>query len=108
MVIQKKEPGVAAVNRALSILLAFEKSVEGMTLAEISAVTGLYHSTILRLCASLEHSLLLNLTGQRSKKNAFNREIYLAKAAYIVETASFIPKAQNSKPTQATQPAAIL
>ncbi len=60
MVIQKKEPGVAAVNRALSVLLAFEKSVEGMTLAEISTVTGLYHSTILRLCESLEHAGFIN------------------------------------------------
>ncbi len=60
MVIKKKEPGVAAVNRALSILLAFDKSVEGMTLAEISAVTGLYHSTILRLCESLEHAGFIN------------------------------------------------
>lgn len=50
-----KEPGVAAVNRALSILMAFEDSVEGMSLAELSAATGLYHSTILRLCESLAH-----------------------------------------------------
>lgn len=52
---QKSEPGVAAVNRALSILMAFEQSVEGMSLAELSAATGLYHSTILRLCESLQH-----------------------------------------------------
>lgn len=60
MVAKKREPGVAAVNRALSILLAFEKSVEGMTLGELSAATGLYHSTILRLCESLEHAGFLN------------------------------------------------
>lgn len=52
---QQDMPGVAAVNRALSILMAFEDSVEGMTLAELSTVTGYYHSTILRLCESLEH-----------------------------------------------------
>jgi len=51
----KNEPGVAAVNRALSILMAFENSVEGMSLAELSAATGMYHSTILRLCESLLH-----------------------------------------------------
>ena len=60
MATKNKEPGVAAVNRALSILLAFEKSVEGMTLAEISSATGLYHSTILRLCESLEHAGFIN------------------------------------------------
>lgn len=48
------EPGVAAVNRALTILQAFENSVEGMTLTDLMNATGLYHSTILRLCESLE------------------------------------------------------
>jgi DNA-binding IclR family transcriptional regulator len=49
------EPGVASVNRALAILQAFENSVEGMSLTEMSAATGLYHSTILRICESLLH-----------------------------------------------------
>ncbi|SMP67103.1 IclR family transcriptional regulator [Noviherbaspirillum suwonense] len=49
------EPGVAAVNRALTILQAFEQSIDGMTLTELMNATGLYHSTILRLCESLEH-----------------------------------------------------
>lgn len=49
------EPGVAAVNRALTILQAFEHSVDGLTLTELMKATGLYHSTILRLCESLEH-----------------------------------------------------
>jgi DNA-binding IclR family transcriptional regulator len=48
------DTGVAAVNRALSILKAFEDSVDGMTLADLTTATGLYHSTILRLCESLE------------------------------------------------------
>ncbi len=51
----KEEPGVASVNRALSILLAFEDSVDGMTLTDLMNTTGLYHSTILRICESLEH-----------------------------------------------------
>lgn len=55
-----KDPGVAAVNRALSILMAFEDSVEGLTLAELATTTGLYHSTILRICESLEHYGFLN------------------------------------------------
>lgn len=51
------EPGgVASVNRALSILMAFEQGIEGMTLTDLMNVTGLYHSTILRICESLEHS----------------------------------------------------
>lgn len=54
----EKEPsdagGVAAVNRALSILAAFEHSIDGMTLTDLMNATGLYHSTILRLCESLE------------------------------------------------------
>jgi len=60
MATKVKEPGVAAVNRALSILMAFDKSVEGMTLSEIASATGLYHSTILRLCESLEHFGFIN------------------------------------------------
>ena len=51
----KEEPGVASVNRALSILLAFENSMDGMTLTDLMNATGLYHSTILRICESLEH-----------------------------------------------------
>lgn len=46
--------GVAAVDRALSILDAFSASKPRMTLAEVSQATGLYKSTILRLIGSLE------------------------------------------------------
>ncbi|MEF7613387.1 IclR family transcriptional regulator [Aquincola sp. MAHUQ-54] len=52
---ESAEPGVAAVNRALTILQAFEDSIDGMTLTDLMKATGLYHSTILRLCESLEH-----------------------------------------------------
>lgn len=45
--------GVAAVERALSILQAFDETVETLSLAELSARTGLYKSTILRLAESL-------------------------------------------------------
>lgn len=48
-----KEPGVASVNRALAIMLAFKQSKDGLTLAEICEITGLYHSTVLRICESL-------------------------------------------------------
>lgn len=46
--------GVAAVERALSILDAFRGSDGRLTLAELAERTGLYKSTILRLIISLE------------------------------------------------------
>ena len=48
------EGGVAAVDRALSILGAFSESDAKLSLAEISKRTGLYNSTVLRLMKSLE------------------------------------------------------
>ena len=46
--------GVAAVDRALTILEAFTADDRGLTLSEISRRTGLYKSTALRLAESLE------------------------------------------------------
>ncbi|TNE38775.1 MAG: IclR family transcriptional regulator [Sphingomonadales bacterium] len=46
--------GVAAVDRAFEILHAFRRDKPVLTLAEISRITGLYKSTILRLMGSLE------------------------------------------------------
>ena len=46
------EGGVAAVDRALTILDALTD--EKVTLAEVSKRTGLYKSTVLRLAKSLE------------------------------------------------------
>lgn len=48
------EIGVAAVNRALSILDSFSEDASVLSLAQISKRTGLYKSTILRLLQSLE------------------------------------------------------
>ncbi|MEH2513677.1 DNA-binding IclR family transcriptional regulator [Nitrobacteraceae bacterium AZCC 1564] len=45
--------GVAAVERALSIVATLESSDQPVTLAELSARTGFYKSTILRLLGSL-------------------------------------------------------
>ena len=45
--------GVAALERGLSILEAFKPGRAVLSLAELAALTGLYKSTILRLCASL-------------------------------------------------------
>jgi DNA-binding IclR family transcriptional regulator len=46
--------GVAAVGRALSILSAFRKGDEAVSLAELAERTGLVKSTIMRLAISLE------------------------------------------------------
>lgn len=46
-------PGVAALERGLSILEAFKPDRAVLSLAELAAITGLYKSTILRLSASL-------------------------------------------------------
>ncbi|HWP11340.1 MAG TPA: IclR family transcriptional regulator [Ramlibacter sp.] len=47
------EAGVAALERGLSILDAFSLGAGTLSLAELAGATGLYKSTILRLCASL-------------------------------------------------------
>ncbi len=49
----KAEEGVAAVERALSILRAFDERSTALTLAELASRTGLYKSTISRLLVSL-------------------------------------------------------
>jgi DNA-binding IclR family transcriptional regulator len=48
------DSGVAAVERALAILGAFEPDGAARTLNELANRTGMYKSTILRLIASLE------------------------------------------------------
>ncbi|WP_149086539.1 IclR family transcriptional regulator [Pseudomonas prosekii] len=48
------EGGVAAVDRAFSIMSAFQAEQESLSLAELARRTGLYKSTILRLITSLE------------------------------------------------------
>lgn len=47
--------GVAAVDRALSLLAAFHEGDAALSLTELAARTRLYKSTVLRLLASLEH-----------------------------------------------------
>ena len=50
----KASRGVAAVDRALSIIAALEASTIPRNLSEIARATGLYKSTILRLMESLQ------------------------------------------------------
>jgi DNA-binding IclR family transcriptional regulator len=49
------EAGVAAVDRAISLLLAFSETDTSLSLNELASRTGLYKSTILRLTRSLLH-----------------------------------------------------
>ena len=51
-----KANGVAAVERALSVLGAFRDGDASLSLHELAARTGLYKSTILRLLVSLPAS----------------------------------------------------
>jgi len=53
-VVSQKKEGVEAVDRALSVLRAFDAGHCEMTLTDLAARTGLYKSTVLRLTASLE------------------------------------------------------
>jgi DNA-binding IclR family transcriptional regulator len=48
--------GVAAVDRALSILSSFDVNSPTLSLTELARRTGLYKSTLLRLAASLERA----------------------------------------------------
>lgn len=49
----EKQPGVAAVERALSILGAFQPGDDALSLHDLAARTGMHKSTILRLIATL-------------------------------------------------------
>ena len=50
------QKGVAAVDRALSILVALGNARRALTLSETAVATGLYKSTTLRLLGSLQHA----------------------------------------------------
>ncbi len=65
--------GVAAVDRALSLLAVFRASEEPLTLAQLSERSGLHKSTALRLLASLEHAMLVE--RMRDGRHALGRGI---------------------------------
>jgi DNA-binding IclR family transcriptional regulator len=99
--------GVAAVDRALSIITALENSDRPMILAELAVHTGLYKSTILRLLGSLissayvmrlpEGAYDLGPTAFRlglafTRKNALSHHVVPALQALVdggTESASF-------------------
>ena len=72
--------GVAAVDRALSLLATFSVAQNALTLAELAAFTQLYKSTVLRLLASMLHR---GLVQQRSDgRYALGPEVARLHAAY--------------------------
>lgn len=58
-----RDNGVAAVDRAVSILRAMSIKAAPLSLADIARATGLYKSTVLRLIASLERASLVSRRG---------------------------------------------
>lgn len=48
--------GVAAVDRAMSVLAALERQTEPLSLVELSRMTGFYKSTLLRILTSLQRA----------------------------------------------------
>ncbi len=65
--------GAAAVDRALSLLSAFQPGDEALSLAQFAERTQLYKSTVLRLLASLEHARLIR--RQNDGRYALGMEI---------------------------------
>ena len=65
--------GAAAVDRALSLLAAFQAGDGALTLTQFAERTQLYKSTVLRLLASLEHARLIR--RQEDGRYALGAEI---------------------------------
>lgn len=76
--------GVAAVDRALSLLNAFRAESPVCTLPELAAHARLYKSTVLRLLASLQHAQLVQ--RQDDGRYALGSEVARLHSVY---TASF-------------------
>jgi DNA-binding IclR family transcriptional regulator len=76
--------GVAAVDRALSIVKTLEKARRPLTLTEIAEATELYPSTVLRLMASLEKSTLV--VRHRDQRYGLGPLAFLVGKAYEATT----------------------
>jgi DNA-binding IclR family transcriptional regulator len=72
--------GVAAVDRALSIVSALGDAQRSLTLSETAAATGLYKSTVLRLFASLMRAGFVFL--DRDGRYRLGSAIYRLAGAY--------------------------
>lgn len=74
--------GAAAVDRAISLLMAFGPAEPVLTLAQLADRTRLYKSTALRLLASLEHGgLVQRLADGRYAPGAAAARLHAAYAA---------------------------
>jgi DNA-binding IclR family transcriptional regulator len=63
---QRRPGGVDVLDRAFSILFSFKANDPALTLAQLSARTGLYKSTLLRLaCSLVYHRFLVRLEDGR-------------------------------------------
>lgn len=76
--------GVAAVNRALSIVCCFGSNDKSLSLAELSQRTGLYKSTILRIVGSLEQFNIL----ARDPENGYRLGIELVRLGALAKRAA--------------------
>ena len=56
--------GAAAVDRAISLLAAFQPGDKSLTVTQLAERTRLYNSTVLRLLASLAHGRLVRRTSE--------------------------------------------
>lgn len=79
--------GVAAVDRAFSLLKAFQVGDESLSLAQLAERTGLYKSTILRLLASIEHAHLVErlADGRYALGHEVGRLHVIYQASYSLE-----------------------
>lgn len=76
--------GVAAVDRALSLLSAFKPGDKVLSLMELAQRTRLYKSTALRLLASLEHGRLVQrVEGPHQSGWALGSEVARLNAVYL-------------------------
>ena len=80
--------GAAAVDRALSLLRAFQPGDEALPLAALAQRTGLYKSTALRLLASLEHASLL-LRREDGRWRIARRKIVLDQSVLLAKNLTF-------------------
>jgi DNA-binding IclR family transcriptional regulator len=81
---EQSSQGVAAVNRALSLLAAFQQGSLVLTLSELAERTRLYKSTTLRLLASLINANLI----QRFEDGRYGLSYEVARL-YAIYAASF-------------------
>lgn len=74
--------GVAAVDRALSLLAVFQQGETALTLSDLANRTAMHKSTCLRLLASLQHAHFMQRT--QDGNYALGREISRLQGVYMM------------------------